>query len=562
MPDIFDQLAAAKKNPKSGDIFDQIASQSQPSDPTQLANSVLGKYGLSVKAPKSSISPAGTLPTDIADKLAVPSVGGFGHVPVQAAPTTTDYSDNPITRAAISTGAHLPTPSQIAVGAITNGPMVAPLMQARKLFQQRGMAAPQSLQDASTQLAPELGIDPNSVKQNAANGDIPGLFGDALGPISAILGGNRLLGSVGEPNPNATYPAIPKEDVVNGIYQSVNPPVGDVRGFKANLGNQLDTVINHAAENKLPLGTREDFSTALQSAAKADPYRSTFIDPYENELVSKPRGFQGQTTVDDSHTTIGNLDARLSRINDTLSPRYMSGGAGSTKAQAAIGAEQAADLQAEANAIRGTLAGELSKRTGVDSQVIRSARANYEQLNSLSEDVQDSINNENFLRNKAAGEPLTVGSAVQAAKNIPLNPSNWRSNPLGAVRDRMLSSALQGYTPGPKTVFNINPPGPEPPAPANPIRTPLYQQVNTSGINPTTFHPYTPEELAQLQSQQRGAVNYRANTNALRGREARADAAGNARITQDRLADRQRRISDLLRDQPPPRPSRNPRENP
>lgn len=287
-----------------------------------------------------------------------------------------------------------------------------------------------------------VGIDAQAVKNAALSRDYPSLAAETAVPVGMALAGGKLGRKIGSVTPTVEgleQPSIPKPVAVAKLTQAIEPDPKLAPDVMKNLSTHLDTI--HAAATK-PINTLADLGEATAQAAANDPYRKSFIEPYRDMTVSTNyvRGYSGQE-VSAGTATIGQLDQRLSQINDTLYPKFNKGGPGSQAAQAAIGSEQASGLMSEANSIRNALAENLSKRTGIDAQVIRDARGRFGQLNDLASKINRTVEERAAQQRLAQNTPLTVKDLNP--KDIPLNPKNW----FGNVPDRVVQQTMRNYRP-------------------------------------------------------------------------------------------------------------------
>lgn len=311
-------------------------------------------------------------------------------------------------------------------------------------------------------VVPFAGPWASDLTQRSLKGDTSGAAGELATTmmVPKILG-DVLPGRVAE----LTRPApVTRGQAISSLRRAVNPDAGDAPGFLRELNDQADTVIRHAQTNGLedsPYGHLDSLAKTVKAAAKADPYRKTFIDPYANENVSTSgvKGYSGGTT-DYGRATIEQLDARLSEINKTVTPRYMRGPDGSVQQVAAVGAEQIAPLQAEAAGIRNTLAQELSKRTGVPADQIAAARKNYGQLNDLADTAQHyadkSFQKQTATQQSGANlETTATGVLTKGAKAV------WRGG-RGQNPSQLIRNALKYQPPEATPPPEIAPPGTSP----------------------------------------------------------------------------------------------------
>lgn len=338
--------------------------------------------------------------------------------------------------------------------------------------------------------AAEQGNNAGAFGQGAANisllaADAP--QGSVFRPLGApVRGAMKIAGKVVSPLIKPPAP-LARESAVYQFRKAINPSAADARDFMTELNDQLDTVVSHGqktgaldnlAKAKTPGQAQSAVADTLESAAKADPYYNTIVKPHEAKTMSTStvNGYGGRM-VGPNTTTIGDMSARLRTINATLRPKYVAGGGGSAQATAAVTAEQAASLQAEAAQIRSALAKELSKHTGIPADQIAAMRKNYGQLSDLADTVRYHADQTLQAENAAANKPLTPGD---------FSPANVKGKILGKPLTNPVGKALQNVF-----QYEAKPPVyPEPsPLPPQVPRAPGWKQAGTEPTQPPVAVP-------------------------------------------------------------------------
>ena len=216
---------------------------------------------------------------------------------------------------------------------------------------------------------PGLGPMVANAADTAAEGNLPA----AAGKLSTIA-----LPKLAESAMNYRGSGVkpveipPVESASRSLASRLTPSAKEAPGVESSLTNQIDTLKRTAEGGKISKKSGlMDLSKTAEQAAQGDKYLTDIIEPNKD----LPIGNTGMT--------VGDAHARLAEVNDTLHPKYMRGGAGSPSAQAAIGAEQARALEAEANQLRGGISETVGRKMGVDPEYVRGLRKNYEQLKDI-----------------------------------------------------------------------------------------------------------------------------------------------------------------------------------
>jgi hypothetical protein len=216
--------------------------------------------------------------------------------------------------------------------------------------------------------------DAPAMEKAADTGNTSGIAGmatgSAIGNIAPVVAGPRLAKAFADRPKPVEIP--PVESTSRSLASRLTPSAKEAPGVESNLANQIDTLKRNAPNGQISRKSGLlDLSKTAEQAAQGDKYLSDIIEPNKD------------LPIGDTGMTVGDAHARLAEVNDTLHPKYMRGGAGSPSAQAAIGAEQARSLEAEANQLRGGISETVGRKMGIDPDHVRGLRKNYEQLKDL-----------------------------------------------------------------------------------------------------------------------------------------------------------------------------------
>jgi hypothetical protein len=226
-------------------------------------------------------------------------------------------------------------------------------------------------------------------KEDPAN-----IAGDAA--MTFMPGSEEAAGGVRSLTPEHSLDA---KGVARVLTDAVNPSPKSMPAYESTLSSHMPKVLDWASRNGLKIVDRESLASAMKGAhdeLKAD-YDSMYIDPVRDEWVPTTyvKGYSGGT-VNPGTATIGQLNARLSEINATLSPSYEKGG---LSAQVAISAEAKSALNSEAAGIRKVLNDSVGKKLGVDPKQVADARSVVGSLRNAADKTQISANQARYVKN-------------------------------------------------------------------------------------------------------------------------------------------------------------------
>lgn len=156
---------------------------------------------------------------------------------------------------------------------------------------------------------------------------------------------------------------LPQEGITPNHIRSIMAEAPHVREYAMRTSNPLRTI---------PEGIKAAEGVAQEGLQH---YRTNFADPFSNERISMSSvpEYQGPVGGEGRYTTLGDIDKRISDINDVIrgaTLRAKSGGAELT-------ALERQGLEGEAGKLRQILYRELSKRTGVPAEEIQNMREGY-----------------------------------------------------------------------------------------------------------------------------------------------------------------------------------------
>lgn len=348
-----------------------------------------------------------------------------------------------------------------------------------------------------------LMVDPKAVAEAARNNDWGQLAAETVVPIAATLLGGRMFrgkevpaGEIVDRPPVA--PDVPQV-TAGKVRRAVNPSPEEATRFQDNVQQELGNITEHANQNGLPLDTRKGFVSAARAAAESRKayYKNEILKPYELDTVKAPSNFNGDFRGDpiDGQTTIGSLEARLSKVNAELRQPFQAGQQG----KVIQGLASKGDLNAEAAAIRSALYGELSKRTGIPASEIGRLKESYGRMYDIADKTDMAVNREiygeeSYDRSGSTGLPTSKVGMVKSA---------WNKVQGGAekIGDRKFSTALLR-----SSIDSVGLPKPNPPAASPfPQRTPVWDGLNTEGapLGVETTGPAAAADF-QAQTQQKG----------------------------------------------------------
>jgi len=193
---------------------------------------------------------------------------------------------------------------------------------------------------------------------------------------------------------------INSETASKMLTDAVNPRPAAMEGFEGTLSKEMPRVVDYAKRSGIEIKSRASLQKAIQGAGDEayHDYYEQFIEPTKDVPVSTNdiHGYQGGTIGEGHTATIGALEARLRTINATLYPKFQKGG---VAAEAAISAESAASLDAEAAGIRAAMNETIGKKLGIDPQEISKARSTFGSLHDTADKTTRALNEERFGKN-------------------------------------------------------------------------------------------------------------------------------------------------------------------
>lgn len=345
-------------------------------------------------------------------------------------------------------------------------------------------------QDVAKQLIPQ--------KDESAGQYGGRMAGGATSAAGAFLGGAG-LGELKVPSLNLgerfggyKSPVIPNAlQSASKAAEAIRPPGGIMPDFEQNLATNLPKIKGFADESGNPLHSQWETSEAARGLANKglEHFRTNFMDPVGNEQISMRSvpEYQGPVSGEGRMTTLGQLEKRISDINDMQ--RAAMKGAKTQGAQ--MSAEQALGLENEAGKLRDILYQEIGKRTGVEPSVIRDLRQSYGQQFNIADTID-------AARRTRLGQ---TGAAAEMGGSVPFSKTGILEKAMQGIRggqdyiaNARLRKALQSFEPESPQY-----PTPKAPEPGPPMRQPLAKQVGIepgpNPLQPVTMEP--PPNYAQ-----------------------------------------------------------------
>lgn len=275
-------------------------------------------------------------------------------------------------------------------------------------------------------------------KSAGASPDQAALVGDLTGLTSGGLAAGAMPGKAAP---------MSKDAAVSQISDAINPSPKeiDVPKFRADLNQHLDTILQTAKSKGIAVTKGvSGLAEATEATAKDahDFYMNKMVKPIANDEISVPSSVNVGNSKVTLTAKVGDIVGRLKEINDTLAPKYTKGG---LAAQAAIGAEQAAPLRAEAATLRATLNDYMAKRLDMPIEQVAAMRQNMGSLRQLGEDIQFYSDQARHTANSAKNAPINLetnaaGLAARGAQNV-------ARKAFGNPADRAVSKAVSNYKP-------------------------------------------------------------------------------------------------------------------
>lgn len=190
-------------------------------------------------------------------------------------------------------------------------------------------------------------------------------------------------------NPTSSPDIVtPIKTAAEKLTTAVVPKSGRAPGFTRDMIDQLPNVKDYAARTNNPLRTQAEFEEALRGAGKEryDHYKNEILDPNKDAVVDVPDQYEG-TTTSNGKAKIGDINRRIGRINDLLSPNYAKINPGDVStAMAKATPEQ---LSAEHATLTNVLHKELGSRTGIVPNDIARLRQDFGKLHDLQNTVTE-----------------------------------------------------------------------------------------------------------------------------------------------------------------------------
>jgi hypothetical protein len=239
------------------------------------------------------------------------------------------------------------------------------------------------------------GLAAGAVIGKAAADIVPRVAGEVNLPPAA----KKVLSNVQERIGGYNSPVIdPKLQQASKVATAIRPAsIGP--DFEQSLANNLPKIKAYAQATGNPLHSQWEYAQAAKGLAQEGlkHFNENFLDPYKDDVVSMRTNpnYKGKMSGEGNTTTIGDINQRISDINDLIR--------GATKTAKTSGAKMSAQeklgLDKEAAGLRNTLYNELAKRTGVTPEEIKALREGYGQQF----EIADTIDAARRMRNGIIG---------------------------------------------------------------------------------------------------------------------------------------------------------------
>lgn len=206
----------------------------------------------------------------------------------------------------------------------------------------------------------------------------------ALGNVAGTVIGGKALGGIGEGVSDVAErlggyksPVIPDPlQNASQLAKVIRPPGGISHGFEQDLATNMPLIRAFAKEQGNPLHSQWEGATAARGLAQKglEHFNTKFLDPNAARSVplSEIPDYQGNSS--EGMTSVGDINKRLSDINDMLRP---SGNAKTMGAE--MTAQQRLGLGNEAGRLRQILYSKLGESSGVAPEQIKGMREGYGQ---------------------------------------------------------------------------------------------------------------------------------------------------------------------------------------
>jgi hypothetical protein len=279
-----------------------------------------------------------------------------------------------------------------------------------------------------------------------------GMFGVPSRPGEGPTTGPSQWGGPMEAGASVQLPRSPYQQALD-ITKAVNPPVGEYRSMVNALQPEMGNITDFAKRTGNPLKTLEDLKTAAYGSSQEvrGIYKQRILDPIADNQVGAPPNFQGRRIGEGQQTTIGNLDARATAINDELRSNYMKRLEGQQREALASDA----DLRQELTSIDQTLYNEIAKRTGLTPDQVKQIRQTMGRQYQIGYQVEGAIYNKlaaqrGTTENTGMGgiNKLTLGQLPVAAVNY------LRGGPIG-IANRAVGRAMSNVSINPTQTPNV-----------------------------------------------------------------------------------------------------------
>ena len=303
---------------------------------------------------------------------------------------------------------------------------------------------------------PPVQAPPSQAFHRMTNGDIAGGLGEGTADavatalpfvVGALSGGgsskaNLRPGAVG---PSESFVSRPAQ--AEAVANAINVPPNQVKPLITSLTHETGSVLDFAKRTGNPLEGVKDFAQAAQGAAEEAQgiYKNRVIDPIANERIPLPNGYQAQKGI--TQITIGDLDQRITDLNDELRSNYQKASEGQTREAQARDAE----IHEQLDQLRPQLYKEIAARTNLNVAEVQEMRQHFGRLFDIADRSNFAVNEKmRAMLNEMQGQQTSKSLSEAAFRVV----NRLRGGPLGQA-DSMLKDALSNVKMNPYNMPDV-----------------------------------------------------------------------------------------------------------
>lgn len=296
------------------------------------------------------------------------------------------------------------------------------------------------------------------------------------------------------------------------LAKSIRPPGGIAHGFEQDLATNMPLIKAFANESGNPLHSQWEGATAARGLAQKglEHFNTKFLEPNAMRTVQVSDIPDYQGTNAEGMTSIGDINKRLSDINDMLRP---SGNAKTMGAE--MTAQQRLGLGAEAGKLRQILYDKLGEASGVAPEQIKGMREGYGQQFGIADTID-------AARRARLGQ---IGAGEEGS-SVPLSKSGILEKVFTKARGGQQYLADSNFR---RAAGKFDPTAPNYPEPM--AKSPDAAAANQEAAQREFVHQNFLDQLAKDSAAQRSqaATAYRTESKAAQGEGLRARSRANAR---------------------------------